>query len=143
MDNYTVLCVDDEICILSLLKRLLRKEPYEVLLINNGEEALEILKNREIALIISDYKMPGISGLDLVRQARKISPRTKSILISGFVPNSTNLRLDLPAKMAGLSNKLKKELLIMLDIRWGADRKSTAFCIGGVSKIIISYSPSW
>ena len=85
MDNYTVLCVDDESCILSLIRRLLRNEPYEIVLANNGEEAIDIIKNREIALIISDYKMPGMSGLQLLRETREISPQTMSILISAFV----------------------------------------------------------
>ena len=85
MENYTVLCVDDESCILSLLTRMFRKEPYELFLAKSGEEAIEILKEREIALIISDYKMPGMSGLDFLREARKISPQSKSILMSAFV----------------------------------------------------------
>jgi len=85
MENYTVLCVDDESCILSLLTRMFRKEPYELLLANSGEEAIEVIKEREVALIISDYKMPGMSGLDFLREARKISPRSMSILMSAFV----------------------------------------------------------
>lgn len=87
MNNSTVLCVDDESCILSLIRRILRNEPYEIVLANSGEEAINILKSREVALVISDYKMPGMSGLQLLRETKTISPQTRSILISAFLHN--------------------------------------------------------
>jgi len=84
METITILCVDDESCILSLIKRLLRKEPYEVILMEKGEEAIDCMKKNEIALVISDYKMPGMSGLEFLREARRISPNTQRIFITAF-----------------------------------------------------------
>jgi len=79
----SILVVDDEPQILSALKRALRNQSYSVLFANDGDEALEILKQHEVALILSDYMMPGISGTELLTQAEKIQPHTIRIILSG------------------------------------------------------------
>jgi CheY-like chemotaxis protein len=79
----SILVVDDEPQILSALKRALRNQRYSVLFANDGGEALEILKQHEVALILSDYMMPGISGTELLTQAEKIQPNTIRIILSG------------------------------------------------------------
>ncbi len=79
----SILVVDDEPQILSALKRALRNQSYSVLFANDGDEALEILKQHEVALILSDYMMPGISGTELLAQAEKIQPHTIRIILSG------------------------------------------------------------
>ncbi len=79
----SILVVDDEPQILSALKRALRNQSYSVLIANDGNEALEILNQHEVALILSDYMMPGISGTELLAQAEKIQPHTIRIILSG------------------------------------------------------------
>lgn len=79
----SILVVDDEPQILSALKRALRNQSYSVLFANDGNEALEILKQHEVALILSDYMMPGISGTELLTQAEKLQPQTIRIILSG------------------------------------------------------------
>ena len=83
MDNHTVLLVDDEEGILNTLRRSLRKEAYQVVTAKSGDEALDIIMEKEIAVIVSDEKMPGMSGVAVLRSARDYSPDTFRILLTG------------------------------------------------------------
>jgi response regulator RpfG family c-di-GMP phosphodiesterase len=62
--SHTVLCVDDEVNILQTLKRLLRKENYRLLTASSGKEGLEILSQNDVHLVISDQRMPEMSGTE-------------------------------------------------------------------------------
>lgn len=79
-----VLCVDDEASILASLKRALRKQPFEVLIANSGEEALALFETRKIDLIISDMRMPTMSGADLLARVFNQWPDTIRILLTGY-----------------------------------------------------------
>jgi len=80
-----VLFVDDEGNILRSIKRLFMEESYEVLTTNSGEKALELLKDgQDIGLIVSDQRMPGMLGVDLLKQASEISPDTLRIILTGY-----------------------------------------------------------
>ena len=83
MDNHTVLLVDDEEGVLNAIQRSLRKEAYQVVTAKSGEEALEIIMEKEIAAIVSDEKMPGMSGVAVLRSARDYSPDAFRILLTG------------------------------------------------------------
>ncbi|MDD5223663.1 MAG: response regulator [bacterium] len=79
-----VMLVDDEELVMNALKRSLRKEDFNLLTASSGMEALEILLKEEVALIISDHRMPGMYGTELLEKARIVSPRTISILLTGY-----------------------------------------------------------
>ena len=81
--TYTLLAVDDEPANLRMLERLFRRE-YRVLTANNGREALEILANEEVALIITDQRMPGMTGTELLRHSLRSSPETVRIILTGY-----------------------------------------------------------
>ncbi|MDO8331658.1 MAG: response regulator [Fluviicoccus sp.] len=78
-----VLLVDDEERILRTLGMLLKMQ-YQVFTTTDGHEALRILEREKIHLIISDQRMPVITGTQLLRQAKKISPNTMRILLTGY-----------------------------------------------------------
>lgn len=83
--RYRILAVDDEVNILSSLRRLLRRENYELLTANSGEEGLRILKEEgEINLIISDQRMPGMQGVEFLKKAMELYPDTIRIILSGY-----------------------------------------------------------
>jgi response regulator RpfG family c-di-GMP phosphodiesterase len=82
-DKLPILIVDDETQVLNALKRLFRKE-FEVTVCDKPLEAVEILKQREFAVIISDMKMPLMSGAELLAQAFIINPNTARILLTGY-----------------------------------------------------------
>jgi YesN/AraC family two-component response regulator len=87
MEKSAILIVDDEVSITNSLRRRLRDE-YRIFTANNSPEALEILKKVEIAVILTDQRMPGVSGVDLLAEAQKIRPQTVGILFSGYVDAS-------------------------------------------------------
>jgi response regulator RpfG family c-di-GMP phosphodiesterase len=60
--QYTLLFVDDEKNILNSIRRLFRTENYNILLANSGSEGLEVLKDHDVSGIISDQRMPGMTG---------------------------------------------------------------------------------
>ncbi len=84
MGGFRVLCVDDEPNVLNAIKRLLMDEPYEVLTAGSGKEGLEVLKKNDVQLIIADYRMPGMTGIDFLRQVRDHWPDTIRIVLSGY-----------------------------------------------------------
>lgn len=79
-----VLLVDDEAHILSALRRALRREGYELLAATSAAEALELLEERRVDLVLSDQKMPGTSGLELLRRVSERYPDVARLLITGW-----------------------------------------------------------
>jgi serine/threonine-protein kinase len=79
----TLLFVDDEERILRSLKMLFRFD-YKVHTTTDGHEALNILRNETVHLLISDQRMPIMTGVELLRQAREISPNTMRLLLTGY-----------------------------------------------------------
>ncbi len=80
-----ILVVDDEENILRAIRRLLMDEDLEVLTATSGEEALRILiSDQDVGLIVSDQRMPGLTGVDFLEKARKIVPDTIRIVLTGY-----------------------------------------------------------
>jgi len=80
----SLLLVDDEINILSALKRLLRQDKYEIVTANSGQEALTLLTSRSVDVIVSDQRMPGMTGVEFLRLAKESYPDTIRIVLSGY-----------------------------------------------------------
>lgn len=78
-----VLCVDDEPSILRSLQWLLKKE-FDVTVAASGHEALQMVRQHDFDVIISDQRMPGMMGSEFLREARKISPRSMRVLLTGY-----------------------------------------------------------
>lgn len=79
----TVLFVDDDDAMLSSLNRAFFDEPYELLVANSGEEALELMRQQEVDVVVSDMKMPGMGGQALLNTIQKLYPQVIRILFSG------------------------------------------------------------
>jgi len=82
--RHTILCVDDEQQILSSLKRLLRKENFDLFTATNGEDGFRIMATRDIHLVISDHRMPDMSGISFLAKIRETYPDTIRILLTGY-----------------------------------------------------------
>ena len=80
----SILIVDDEPAMLKLTKELLSQKGYRILMANNGLEALEVLKNNRVDLVISDVLMRGMDGYQLAEQILQHYPGIKIQLVSGY-----------------------------------------------------------
>lgn len=80
----TLLLVDDEASILSSLRRLLRPAGYKIHLAESGRAGLEILEREPIDLVVSDMRMPEMSGAQFLEQVRNRWPETTRILLTGY-----------------------------------------------------------
>lgn len=83
-NTFTILCVDDEMSILNALKRLLRKEGYKLLFANSGKEGLELLSENEVHLVISDQRMPEMSGTEFLEIVKDKYPEVLRIILTGY-----------------------------------------------------------
>ncbi|AHZ71798.1 response regulator receiver domain-containing protein [Pseudomonas mandelii JR-1] len=83
-DKPTILLVDDEESILNSLRRLLRGQPYEVLLATSGEQALDIMAKQPVDLVMSDARMPNMDGATLLAHIHQRHPDTLRILLTGY-----------------------------------------------------------
>lgn len=84
MKDSTVLFVDDQQEILTLIERMLRDEEYTRIYANSGKEALEALKNRRIDVLVTDVMMSDMGGLELLELVKEQYPMTVRIVLSGF-----------------------------------------------------------
>ena len=80
----TMLVVDDDRANLASLERIFLRENLQVVVARSGKEALDVLRSQQIGVCLSDLMMPGVSGLDLLRAAKKVSPETEVILMTAF-----------------------------------------------------------
>ncbi len=89
-----LLIVDDEERILSALQRALRREGYEIETAASPSEGIQILEERHVDLILSDNKMPEMSGLQFLAEARLRQPHLKCFLITGWTESVPSEELE-------------------------------------------------
>lgn len=88
-NNIRLMVIDDEPSVGKRLKRFLEKEWYYVAVFRESRKAVIALESRVFDIIITDYKMDGYDGLQVMEIARTINPSVKVIVISGFLQKST------------------------------------------------------
>ena len=88
----TVLIIDDEPNVLEGLRQALRKSPYSVVTANRPEEALGILLERKMDIVISDHLMPGMTGTELLGLVHDRQPDAIRIMLSGHADAETVIR---------------------------------------------------
>ncbi|HEX7639698.1 MAG TPA: EAL domain-containing protein, partial [Burkholderiaceae bacterium] len=80
----TLLLVDDEENILAALRRLLRRGDYQIVTATSAAEGLQRLAETEVDVIVSDQRMPGMTGVEFLRRAKDLYPHTVRIVLSGY-----------------------------------------------------------
>ncbi|MEO8137728.1 MAG: response regulator, partial [Betaproteobacteria bacterium] len=78
----TLLLVDDEYNIIAALRRVLRREGYRILAATSGEQGLTLLADNEVDVIVSDQRMPTMTGVEFLRRARALRPNAMRIVLS-------------------------------------------------------------
>ncbi len=122
MDKYRIMIIDDEKIVGDMAKMALEKEGYRVETFVNAEPALERLKAERFEIVVTDFKMKGIDGMEVLRRVKSLYPETKVIMITAFANMDTAieaLREDVydffpkPVKIkelkASIQRALKKE----------------------------------
>lgn len=84
-----VLVVDDEVGIRESIKRILGRQGFDVITASNGEDAFKIIRKQDIDLLITDIRMAGMDGVDLLKVCKSVSPTTEVIMITGYASVDT------------------------------------------------------
>lgn len=79
----TILVIDDEKPTLNMFRLMLGAHGYKVLTAENGREGLEVFEQERPPLVLTDIKMPGMDGIEVLRRIKQIDPRTEVIVITG------------------------------------------------------------
>ena len=106
-----ILVIDDEKPTLSMFSLFLGAYGYQVFTAENGSEGIELFKKERPPIVLTDIKMPGMDGLTVLKQIKKIDPKTEVIVITGH--GDTELAkqaLDLEA-VDFINKPIKKEAL--------------------------------
>jgi len=127
-DKKRILVVDDDESILWSLSRILTTsyKNYSVDTASSAEEALSIIKNTQVDVLVTDFKLPKMNGLKLTETLREVSPQTRSILITAYgneqmVEQATNsgcvAYLEKPFDVSLLIKHISRSLQPMYDLR--------------------------
>jgi two-component system response regulator PilR (NtrC family) len=84
MAQQKILVVDDEKSMCEFLEIMLKKDGYEVATTTSGEEALDLLDKNLYSMVLTDVKMPGVNGFDVLRKTKEVSPDTVVIMITAY-----------------------------------------------------------
>ena len=92
LEKATVLLVDDEVHMLRGITRVLRKQPYTFYTVRSAEEAIEVMQNQPVDVVITDEKMPGMKGTELAAWIAQSHPEIKTIILTGYADVNTVIR---------------------------------------------------
>ncbi|WP_419655279.1 two component system response regulator, sigma54-specific [Desulfosarcina variabilis str. Montpellier] len=84
MKNFKVLFIDDDKQILSIVEQFIHRWGYNVTIVSDGEQAIEAIQKDHYNVVFSDLMMPEISGLDILKQVKKLSPESEVVIVSGY-----------------------------------------------------------
>lgn len=84
MKDYRILFVDDDKDILTMVEQYLEMQGYQVTTINSGLKALDLVKDQDIDIIFTDYKMPEFNGLELLAAVKQYKPEIEVIIVTGY-----------------------------------------------------------
>ena len=86
-----VLIVDDDASILGIVSEVLGDDGYTVSTASSGEEAVDILRDNQFSLVMSDIRLPGINGVEVLEHIKRVSPRTNVIMITSHASLDTSI----------------------------------------------------
>jgi len=84
MKDYNILVIDDEAAQRDVLTGYLRKKGYKIFSASSGKEGIEITRSNPVDIILSDFKMPDLSGLDVLENVKKINPEISFVIVTAY-----------------------------------------------------------
>ncbi len=112
MRGHSILIADDEQTQRKLLSGFLAKRGFEILEVDNGIDALELIRDQQVDLLLSDMRMPGLGGLELLEAARKVNPLIEVIVITAFGTVETAVEAMEKGAFTFISKPLNLETLV-------------------------------
>jgi DNA-binding NtrC family response regulator len=125
MDRKSILVVDDEENSRNGLFKILTKYDYEVYTAENGLQALECLQGRRCDIILTDMRMPGMSGIDLLKKVKEISPDIGVIIFTAYGEVDSYLEAMNLGAFEYLNKPVKVEELKKVIVKVLAQNKET------------------
>lgn len=107
-----ILVVDDDKEIRNALTRIFSKEGYEVTAASNGEEAMELIYKDRFSLVITDLRMPGIGGVELLKKIKTNKPEILVIIITAFCDDITSTDIKALGAYTYLCKPIKKNEML-------------------------------
>ncbi|MBN1669499.1 MAG: response regulator [Kiritimatiellae bacterium] len=121
-----VLFVDDDPLITDTLKRVLEKEQYYIICVTSGEEALAVLETEQIDVVVSDDRMPNMTGTELLRIIKERSPATIRIMLTGHPELDTAIRAINEDEVYRFMTKPVDAVDFAVTLRLAVERKQLA-----------------
>ena len=84
MKNYNILVIDDEAAQRDVLTGYLKKKGYQIFAASSGKEGIEITKNEPVDIILSDFKMPDLNGIEVLEQVKKMNPEISFVIVTAY-----------------------------------------------------------
>ncbi len=84
MKDYRILFVDDDKDILMMVEQYLQMQGYDITTVNSGLKALDLVRDQDIHIIFTDYKMPEFNGLELLAAVKQYKPEIEVIIVTGY-----------------------------------------------------------
>jgi DNA-binding NtrC family response regulator len=106
LDEFNVLLVDDEMEFLETLVKRLKKRKLNATGVTSGEEALRVLGSTPVDVVVLDVKMPGMDGIETLREIKKIAPLVEVIMLTGHA----NMEVAIAGMESGAFDYLMKPM---------------------------------
>ena len=84
MKNYNILVIDDEAAQRDVLTGYLKKKGYKIFSASSGKEGIEITKNNPVDIILSDFKMPDLNGIEVLEKVKEINPEISLVIVTAY-----------------------------------------------------------
>jgi len=126
-DKISILVVDDEKDSRSGIAHFLKKSSYDVVTAEDGKETWEFFQANHHDLVLTDMRMPGISGIDLLKRVKTIAPLTKVIIITAYGEVESYLEAMNNGAFEYLNKPIKIKELIKLINKAASQNKSVGW----------------
>lgn len=94
MKSPKILIVEDDVSHRTAMEKVLQLHGYKTCSCESGEHAVPKIREELFGILITDFRMRGMDGLELIREAKKIHPEISTILVSGLAPEEMGVRIN-------------------------------------------------
>lgn len=133
----TILLVDDEAAILRALNRLLRRAGYTVFTANSGKEALEVLQRENIKVVLSDFRMPHMTGGELLAKVKAEHHNIVGLVLSGYADLESVTKILNDGSANKFLNKPWDDSELLSQIEWAFEHWNTLNKQSGLTRMVM------